>query len=80
MLVTMKSAPPSIPAGRFKAECLALLDRVAATGEALVVTKRGRPVARILPFTEEAVRPLLGSVTELGDIIAPVDAAWDAST
>ena len=33
------------PAGTFKAECLAVLDRVDATGETVVVTKRGRPVA-----------------------------------
>ena len=77
-LVTMKTNAPSIPAGRFKAECLALLDRVAATGETLVVTKRGRPVARILPFTEEAPRPLLGSVKELGDLVAPLSIAWDS--
>ena len=36
-----------ISASEFKAKCLALLDRVAATGETLVVTKRGKPVADI---------------------------------
>ena len=39
----------TVPAGEFKAKCLALLDEVAKTGETLVVTKRGKPVARILP-------------------------------
>ena len=39
----------TIGAGEFKAKCLKLLDEVAATGEALVVTKRGKPVARIEP-------------------------------
>jgi len=34
-----------VPAGRFKAECLALLDEVAETRESLVVTQHGRPVA-----------------------------------
>lgn len=41
-----------IAAGKFKAECLALLDQVAATGEELVVTKRGKPVARVVPVEE----------------------------
>ena len=78
MLMTMKH-DSSIPAGRFKAECLALLDHVAATGEALVVTKRGRPVARILPFHEETARSLLGSVTEVGSIVAPINEPWEAT-
>jgi prevent-host-death family protein len=38
-----------IKAGEFKPKCLKLLDEVAETGEVLVVTKRGRPVARVLP-------------------------------
>lgn len=40
----------SIPAGEFKQRCLALLDRVAETGASIVVTKRGRPVARVVPI------------------------------
>jgi prevent-host-death family protein len=68
-----------IAAGRFKAECLALLDDVAATGEPLVVTKRGRPVARILPV--EPPPSLAGSVTYLVDddeLVAPTGESWDA--
>lgn len=69
---------PTISASRFKAECLALLDRVAETHETLVVTKRGRPVARI-----SAVDPppdLRGSVTYIADdeeLIAPILGPWD---
>jgi prevent-host-death family protein len=51
----------TIAASRFKAECLALLDHVAATGEELVVTKRGKPVARVTPVDEPP--SLLGSIT-----------------
>lgn len=36
-------------AGEFKAKCLAVMDEVAATGEAVVITKRGKPVARLVP-------------------------------
>ncbi len=39
----------TIPAGEFKTHCLQLLDQVAATGESLMVTKHGRPVARLVP-------------------------------
>ncbi len=39
----------TIPAGEFKARCLALLDEVKETGEEIIITKRGKPVARILP-------------------------------
>jgi prevent-host-death family protein len=49
-----------ITATQFKAHCLRLLDEVAETGETLIVTKHGRPVARVEP----ALRPddLRGSV------------------
>jgi prevent-host-death family protein len=43
----------TIPAGEFKAKCLALMDEVQATGEAVVVTKRGKPVARLAPMADE---------------------------
>jgi len=36
-------------AGEFKARCLAVMDEVNSTGEAVVITKRGKPVARLLP-------------------------------
>ncbi len=41
---------PAIPASRFKAQCLAILDRVERTRAAVVVTKHGRPVARVVPI------------------------------
>lgn len=36
-------------AGEFKAKCLAVMDEVAATGESVVITKRGKRVARLVP-------------------------------
>lgn len=65
-----------VPAGRFKAECLALLDRVEQTGEPVVVTKRGRPVAEVVPIRVKK-RTLKGSVTVRGDIVGPILDAWD---
>jgi prevent-host-death family protein len=55
------AAKRTIPASEFKAKCLALLDEVARTKETLVVTKRGKPVAHVVPVEEP--RSLIGSVT-----------------
>lgn len=52
-----------IPAGRFKAQCLALLDEVAESGDEIVVTKRGKPVARVVPLKPPS--DLLGSARQL---------------
>jgi prevent-host-death family protein len=52
-----------IAASDFKAKCLALLDEVAETRGTLVVTKRGKPVAQVVPVGEP--RSLVGSVTYL---------------
>lgn len=68
----------TIPAGQFKARCLALLDEVAESGESIVVTKHGRPVARVVPL--EAPRSLDGSVTLLAEddeAFFSTEEAWD---
>jgi prevent-host-death family protein len=74
--MTMNTIVRSVPAGEFKAHCLALLDEVAATGKALTVTKRGKPVARLVPV--EVPRPLLGSILRQKDLVSPVNIKWDA--
>ena len=75
--MVMSTSDRSIPASTFKAKCLALLDRVAETGEPLVVTKRGRPVARVVPMPSAQSGSLRGSVTVRGDIVAPILDSWD---
>ncbi len=70
-----------ISASQFKARCLALLDDVAEAGSEIVVTKRGRPVARVVPARQDE-ESLRGSVTyNVGDdeLIGPVEVEWDAS-
>jgi prevent-host-death family protein len=69
----------TIPAGRFKAQCLRLLDEVAETGETIVVTKRGKPVARVEAVEEPP--SLKGSVVYLVDdaeLFFSTGEAWDA--
>lgn len=74
-LMTMKPER-TIAAGEFKAKCLELLDRVAREGGSYVVTKRGRPVAKVVPIDPVKRRSLEGTVTILGDIVAPLGDDW----
>jgi prevent-host-death family protein len=73
-----------IQASVFKARCLALLDDVARTGEAITILKRGRPVAQVVPVVpRQGQRPqdtLFGTVEVLGDVIEPVlpPDSWEA--
>jgi prevent-host-death family protein len=70
-----------IAAGDFKARCLALMDEVAERGGEYVITKRGTPVAKLVPVRTER-RTFLGSmkgtVKVTGDIVSPLDEAWEA--
>ena len=67
-----------IAAGDFKAKCLQMLDEVAEQREPLLITKQGKPVARLIPAPPE--QPLFGamagSVLSEADIVAPIDADW----
>jgi prevent-host-death family protein len=74
--MTMSEGMRRIPAGEFKAKCLALLDEVSETGQSVVVTKRGRPVARVSPVKASATRPLLGSVLKERDLMTPIQERW----
>lgn len=75
-MVTM-SKKRTMAAAAFKAGCLAVLDRVAATGETVVVTKRGRPVAEVVPVRPGRAKSVAGSVRVHGDLPAPVLGHWD---
>ena len=74
----------SVAVSEFKAHCLSLLEDVARTGEPLLVTKRGKPLARVTPSGNvDAARPqdtLRGSVSYEGDLLEPVlpPEAWNA--
>lgn len=74
----MKTPLETVPAGRFKAECLALLDRVEKSRTPIVVTKRGRPVAKVVPPDRPEAPSLKGSVRYRGDIVESLGEAWEA--
>jgi prevent-host-death family protein len=69
----------SIAAGKFKNVCLKTLDDVAATKTSIVITKLGRPVAKLVPYVEPVKkRGLAGSVVkEAGDLFGTGE-RWDA--
>jgi prevent-host-death family protein len=70
----------SMPAGRFKDQCLKVLDRVAEEKTPITITKRGRPVATLVPYsaTRKNTASLVGSVLrECGNPYGTGD-AWDA--
>lgn len=70
-----------VTASAFKAKCLQLMDEVAATGEPLVITKRGQPVCQLVPYwpkPKTLYGILRGSIRVTGDLMAPLDVAWEA--
>lgn len=73
----------SIQASKFKAKCLALMDEVARTGETILVTKNGKPIAELRPHRRPRAKSLIGrdkgKIKILGDIISPIGVEdWEA--
>ena len=66
-------------AGKFKDRCLSVLDDVQRTKSAVVITKRGRPIAKLVPCgPAPTARSLAGSVIkETGDLFSTGE-SWDA--
>lgn len=66
---------------RFKAQALQHLRDVERTGKELVITDRGRPVVKVVPYSddpEELLRSLRGSVKKLVDPLGPIHVEWEA--
>jgi prevent-host-death family protein len=62
-----------IAAGEFKAKCLAILDEVNRTGQEVIVTKRGKAVAKLVPFQEMSVDSLFGRLKGIVKIVGDPD-------
>jgi prevent-host-death family protein len=69
-----------VPAAAFKARCLELMDRVSEGRTSIVITKRGRPVARLVSVAPPPplFGALRGSVVILDDLVAPTGERWEA--
>ena len=70
-----------VAAAEFKANCLRLMDEVAQQRRPIIITKRGKPVAKLVPVEEQGPIDLFGrmagTIKICGDIINPIeDAGW----
>jgi prevent-host-death family protein len=73
----------TMPAGQFKARCLKVMDDVQSTREPVVITKNGRPVAKLVPATaatDDFLGKLSATMRIVADITQPIEdpEAWDA--
>jgi prevent-host-death family protein len=72
-------------AGEFKTHCLRVMDQVQRQREAVVITKKGKPVAKLVPVDRDATGSVFGCLAEefeiVGDILSPVFAPddWEAT-
>lgn len=81
----MSADLPSIPISLFKATCLAVLERVRRTGRPILVTRRGVPIAEVVPATPRVSRSswlgtLQGRARIVGDVVAPAGEEGDWET
>jgi prevent-host-death family protein len=70
----------TMAAGSFKAKCLAVMDEVQAKHETVVITKRGKPVAKLVPVnaeTDEIYNFMAGKGAVTGDVVSPAISAGD---
>jgi prevent-host-death family protein len=64
----------TMPAGKFKAQCLAVMDEVQKKRQTVVITKRGKPVAKLVPIEiadDEIIGSWRGKLQIVGDIVSP---------
>jgi prevent-host-death family protein len=69
-----------VAAAKFKANCLRLMDEVARERQSIIITKRGKPVAKLVPIEQGSMNlfgRMAGTAKICGDIINPIeDAGW----
>jgi prevent-host-death family protein len=78
----MELVMKKMAAGEFKAQCLKVMDRVNTTREPVLITKNGRPVAKLVPAdspVQDFLGSLAGTIEIVGDIESPVESteAWE---
>ena len=75
------NGPRMIKASEFKAKCLKLMDEVAENGEEIVITKNGKPVAKLTAY-RKPLESWFGRDRDIlkitGDIISPIDVEWES--
>lgn len=81
MVKKMKHSNKTIPAGEFKAKCLHIMDEVNLHHKTVIITKHGKPIAKLIPFEEHPISlfgALQGSVKIKGDIVELSGDEWEA--
>jgi prevent-host-death family protein len=76
----MSHPPDEMSAAEFKARCLKLMDQVHQQRTELVITKRGKPIAKLVPLNDQppAVFGFMrGTALILGDVESPLETPWD---
>lgn len=76
-------ATKTIPASEFRANCLKLIDEIQESGGEIVITKHGRPAAKLMPHAPKLRAPFGRDkhlVRFMGDIITPLDVEWEAES
>jgi prevent-host-death family protein len=77
----MKTKERTIPISEFRAKCLKILDHLGPSG--IIVTKRGRPIARVTPLPKKTGKDfygcMAGKITVKGDIFS-TGRKWDAQS
>ncbi|RLB06271.1 MAG: type II toxin-antitoxin system prevent-host-death family antitoxin [Deltaproteobacteria bacterium] len=73
----------TIKASQFKAKCLRLMDEISRTGEEIVITKNGKPVSILKPYST-VPKTLFGlhkgKVKSKDDLVESLDISWDAES
>lgn len=80
---TRRPEPVEVSASEMKNGWHEYLERVSRSGEEIVITRYGKPVARLAPLEPDEERSIVGwlagTVTINGDIIEPIDVEWEAN-
>ncbi len=81
MVISKGDAMKTMGAGAFKTHCLAVIDEVYDRNEEIIITKRGKPMAKLVPIENKKPESILGSMkgmfTIVGDIVSPIVEPWE---
>ena len=71
-----------VTAAQFRSNCFKILEEIRIKHREIIITKRGKPVARLIPYTNEdnldpLVGALLGAGITVGDLTEPLEDEWE---
>ena len=72
-----------LPISEFKAHCYEILENVQDQHQSFIISKRGKPIARVIPIENNDIKlagSLKGKCNIISNIITPVDITWDAES